>query len=64
MTPVQRLTGDFITSSEIGHLKKVGTVMHRSTTLSLTMVVDESGKREWNKTKSDIELRGLRGELR
>ena len=27
MTPVQRLTGDFITSIEIGHLKRLGTVM-------------------------------------
>ena len=26
MTPVQRLTGDFITSSEMGHRKKLGTV--------------------------------------
>lgn len=53
MTPVQRLTGDFITSSEIGHLKKVGTVMHRSIAFSLTMV-DESGERveiERNKRK-------------
>jgi hypothetical protein len=30
VTPVQRLTGDFMTSIDIGHLKKVGTVIHSS----------------------------------
>lgn len=30
VTPVQRLTGDFITSIEIGHLKKLGTVTCKS----------------------------------
>ena len=35
MTPVQRLTGDFITSSEIGHLKKLGTVTYKSTSLTI-----------------------------
>lgn len=27
---MQRLTGDFIRSSDIGHLKKLGTVMYKS----------------------------------
>jgi len=35
VTPVQRLTGDFITSSEIGHLKKLGTVTYKSTSLTI-----------------------------
>ena len=30
VTPVQRLTGDFITSKEMGHLKKLGMLMKRS----------------------------------
>lgn len=53
MTPVQRLTGDFMTSREIGHLKKVGTVMHRSIvfSLSLTMVEESGEKSERNKRK-------------
>lgn len=29
VTPVHKLTGDFITSSDIGHLKKLGIVMYK-----------------------------------
>jgi hypothetical protein len=42
---VHRLTGDFITSSEIGHLKKVGTVMYRS---SLPIFPRESNNKQRN----------------
>lgn len=39
VTPVQRLTGDFITSIDIGHMKKLGTVTY-SSLFSLTISVD------------------------
>lgn len=44
MTPVQRLTGDFMTSSEMGHLKKLGTLMKRSS-LNIFLGAEKPSKR-------------------
>lgn len=38
VTPVHRLTGDFITSMVIGHLKKLGTVNCNGLDFSLAIV--------------------------
>lgn len=50
---MQRLTGDFITSSDIGHLKKLGTVMYKS---SLTIFCLGSEK---IRQESGEKLKGL-----
>jgi hypothetical protein len=52
---VQRLTGDFITSSEIGHLKKLGTVIYKS---SLTMF---GGGRKLSENPKGSERKFYRG---
>lgn len=46
MTPVQRLTGDLMRSSEIGHRKKLGTVMHRSSLPICRLDAQERRERE------------------
>ena len=55
MTPVQRLTGDLITSRDIGHLKKVGTVMYVSvSSLPIVSIKKESDeKMRENKVRDD-----------
>lgn len=62
---MQRLTGDFITSSEMGHLKKLGTAITRS---SLTIFSFSVGKKNKEKNRKDrlfdcfVRSRGMDGE--
>lgn len=53
---MQRLTGDFITSSEIGHLKKLGTVMYRSSLPIYPERERESNKQKLTQRETEIDI--------